>query len=139
MSASKVVDLRKLLAARFPHPSPSPTTVLSTGVEVLDRIAGHGLPKSAITELITPHISAGSASLIHALLRSAKRNQHFSFFARTFSFLDRLYHYPEAVSFSRRNIFAQCSVTERERLGKRCVPSDFTPKARKPRSVITLT
>src|SRR5438132_2845302 len=77
MSASKVVDLRKLLAARFPHPSPSPTTVLLTGVEVLDRIAGHGLPKSAITELITPHISAGSASLIHALLRSAQRARHF--------------------------------------------------------------
>ncbi len=77
MSASKVVDLRKLLAARFPHPSPPPTTVLSTGVEVLDRIAGDGLPKSAITELITPHLSAGSASLIHALLRSVKRDQHF--------------------------------------------------------------
>ena len=77
MSANKVVDLRKLLAARFPHPSPPPTTLLSTGVEVLDRITGGGLPKSVITELITPHLSAGSASLIHALLRSAKRDQHF--------------------------------------------------------------
>src|SRR5947208_2796522 len=77
MSASKVVDLRKLLAARFPHSSPAPTTILSTGVEVLDRIAGGGLPKSAITELIAPKPSAGSASLIHALLRSAQRDQHF--------------------------------------------------------------
>src|SRR5438067_4794028 len=77
MSASKVVDLRKLLAARFPHPSPPPTTILSTGVEVLDRIAGGGLPKSAITELIAPKASAGSASLIHALLRSAQCDQHF--------------------------------------------------------------
>src|SRR5947207_10554738 len=77
MSASKVVDLRKLLAARFPHPSSPPTTVLSTGVEVLDRIGGGGLPKSAITELIAPTLSAGSASLIHALLRSAQHNQHF--------------------------------------------------------------
>ena len=77
MSASKVVDLRKLLAARFPHPSPPPTTVLSTGVEVFDRIGGGGLPKSAITELIAPTLSAGSASLIHGLLRSAQHNQHF--------------------------------------------------------------
>ena len=77
MSASKVVDLRKLLAARFPHPSPPPTTILSTGVEVLDRITGGGLPKSAITELIAPKASAGSASLIHALLRSAQCDQHF--------------------------------------------------------------
>src|SRR5438132_2892164 len=77
MSASKVVDLRKLLAARFPHPSPAPTSVLATGIKVLDRIAGGGLPKSAITELIAPKASAGSASLIHALLRSAQRDQHF--------------------------------------------------------------
>ena len=77
MSARKVVDLRKLLAARFPHPSPPPTTILPTGVEVLDRLGGGGLPKSAITELISPKLSAGSASLIHALLRSAQRDQHF--------------------------------------------------------------
>ena len=77
MPANKVVDLRKLLAARFPHPSPPPTTVLSTGVEVLDQIGGGGLPKSAITELIAPTLSAGSASLIHGLLRSAQQNQHF--------------------------------------------------------------
>jgi hypothetical protein len=77
MSARNVVDLRKLLAARFPHPSPPPTSVLTTGVEFLDRIAGGGLPKSAITELISPKLSAGSASLIHALLRSAQRDRHF--------------------------------------------------------------
>ena len=77
MSARNIVDLRKLLAARFPHPSLPATTVLLTGVEVLDRIAGGGLPKSAITELISPKASAGSASLIHALLRSAQRDNHF--------------------------------------------------------------
>src|SRR5437588_7102145 len=77
MSASKVVDLRKLLSARFHHPAPAPTSVLTTGVELLDRITGGGLPKSAITELISPKASAGSASLIHALLRSAQCDQHF--------------------------------------------------------------
>jgi hypothetical protein len=77
MSASKVVDLRKLLAARFPHPFAPATSLLPTGIEVLDRIAGGGLPKSALTELISPSASGGSASLIHALLRSAQRDQHF--------------------------------------------------------------
>jgi hypothetical protein len=77
MSAKNIVDLRKLLAARFPHPSPPPTSVLSTGIEFLDQITGGGFPKSAITELISPHPSAGSASLIHALLRSAQRDRHF--------------------------------------------------------------
>ena len=77
MSASKVVDLRKLLAARFPHPSLPPATILPTGVEFLDQIAGGGLPKSAIIELISPRASAGSASLIHTLLRSAQRDRHF--------------------------------------------------------------
>ena len=77
MSASKVVDLRKLLAARFPHPFLPPATVLPTGVEFLDQIAGGGLPKSAIMELISPNASAGSASVIHALLRSAQQDRHF--------------------------------------------------------------
>ena len=43
----------------------------------LDQSGGGGLPKSAITELISPKRSAGSASLVHALLRSAQRDQHF--------------------------------------------------------------
>jgi hypothetical protein len=77
MSARNIIDLRKLLAARFPHPSPSPSSVLPTGNQLLDQIAGGGLPKSAITELITPQHSAGSASLIHALLQSAERDRHF--------------------------------------------------------------
>src|SRR2546430_2438759 len=77
MEAAKIVDLRKLLAARFPQPSSPAASVLSTGVEFLDQIVGGGLPKNAITELISPKLSAGSASLIHALLRTARRNQHF--------------------------------------------------------------
>ena len=75
--AGSIVDLRKLLAERFPHPTAAPTSVLPTGVQFLDQTIGGGFPKSAITELIAPKLSAGSASLIHALLRSAKRDQHF--------------------------------------------------------------
>jgi hypothetical protein len=74
----KIVDLRKLLTERFPHtPAPATTCHLITGLSFLDQAIGGGLPKGAITELISPRISAGSASLIHALLESAQRDCYF--------------------------------------------------------------
>ena len=74
----KIGDLRKLLAERFPHTSGSATTRrLITGLSFLDQATGGGLPKGAITELISPRASAGSASLIHALLQSGQQNHYF--------------------------------------------------------------
>jgi hypothetical protein len=69
MASGKVVDLRNLLAERFPHAPALAPTCFVTGLSCLDRAAGGGLPKSAITELISPQISAGSASIIHVLLQ----------------------------------------------------------------------
>jgi hypothetical protein len=77
VAAGNIVDLRRLLAERFPRPFPPGAAVLETGLSFLDQIAGGGLPKSAITELIAPKRNAGSASLVHGLLRSAQRDQHF--------------------------------------------------------------
>jgi len=72
MAASgKVVDLRNLLTERFPHPPVSKQGRLITGLSFLDQPIGGGLPKGSITELISPQVSAGSASLIHALIQSA--------------------------------------------------------------------
>jgi hypothetical protein len=78
MTASgKILDLQKLLAERFPHaPAVAPMRFV-TGLSFLDQAIGGGLPKSAITELITPKASAGSAWLIHLLLRSAHRDKYF--------------------------------------------------------------
>src|SRR5438477_3749269 len=73
----KIIDLRKLLAERFPHaPSVAPACLV-TGLSFLDQAIGGGLPKGAITELISPRISAGSASLVHMLLQAAHRNRYF--------------------------------------------------------------
>jgi hypothetical protein len=72
----KIIDLRKLLAERFPQVPAIASTRLITGLPFLDQAIGGGLPKGGITELISPRASAGSASLIHALLQSAPRN-HF--------------------------------------------------------------
>jgi recA bacterial DNA recombination protein len=72
-----IVDLRNLLAERFPHSPLSPLARLPTGLANIDSQIGGGLPKGAITELISPHISAGSASLIAALLQAAWTGRYF--------------------------------------------------------------
>ncbi len=77
VTAAAIIDLRKALTERFPQRSQPATTVLPTHLSVLDAITGGGFPKSAITELISPRTSAGSASLIHSLIRFAQRDQHF--------------------------------------------------------------
>lgn len=76
-TSGKIVDLRNLLAERFPHAPLSPTTRLVTGLPFLDSVIGGGLPKGAITESISPQISAGSASLISVLLQAAHRDRYF--------------------------------------------------------------
>ena len=78
MAASgKIIDLRKLLAERFPHPRAIAATHLVTGLSFLDESSGGGLPRGAITELMSPRKSAGSASLIHALVEAAHRDNYF--------------------------------------------------------------
>src|SRR5437016_5768492 len=72
-----IIDLRKALSERFPQRPAPAASVLTTGLSLLDQTSGGGLPINAITELITPKRSSGSASLIHALLQSAQRDRHF--------------------------------------------------------------
>jgi hypothetical protein len=74
---SKMVDLRNLLAQRFPQSFLSSATFLTTGLRALDHVIGGGLPKGAITELISPHPSAGSGLLIYSLLEAARRDRFF--------------------------------------------------------------
>jgi hypothetical protein len=73
----KIIDLRKLLSERFPQTTTAASACLATGLSFLDQAIDGGLPKGAITELISPQISAGSASLIHALLEAAHRDRYF--------------------------------------------------------------
>jgi hypothetical protein len=73
----KIIDLRALLAERFPSIPSKQSNVLTTSLSTLDPMIGGGLPKGAITELISPRMSAGTASLIAALLRAAHRDGYF--------------------------------------------------------------
>ncbi|HMG06730.1 MAG TPA: hypothetical protein VK581_14825 [Chthoniobacterales bacterium] len=76
-ASSKIVDLRNLLTERFPH-QPAPASArLTTGLPAIDQAIRGGLPKSAITELSSSRISAGSALLLCALLQSAQRDGYF--------------------------------------------------------------
>jgi len=75
--SEKIIDLRNLLANRFPLPPRPAPTRLVTGLATFDQSIGHGLPKGAITELISPRGRAGSASLVHAFIRAAYRDQYF--------------------------------------------------------------
>jgi hypothetical protein len=76
---NKIVDLRNLLAERFP-PSPlSRASRLQTGVAFFDAATLGGPPKGAITEVVSPALSSGSASLVHALIHAA--SQHCCFIA----------------------------------------------------------
>ena len=76
-TTAKIIDLRKLLAERFPHPAVTTATRLFTGLPFLDQPTGGGLPRGALTELISPRTSTGSASLIQALIHSAYRDNYF--------------------------------------------------------------
>ena len=77
MAGDKILDLRNLLAERFPHALSPPAIHLITGIFALDQATNGGLPKGGITELSSAHGSAGSASLIHALLQKAQRERYF--------------------------------------------------------------
>jgi hypothetical protein len=76
-ASGKIIDLRKLLAERFPHAPATAATRLVTGFSFLDESIGGGLPRGAITELMSPRKSAGSTSLIHALVEAAHRDNYF--------------------------------------------------------------
>jgi len=73
----KIIDLRRLLVERFPHAPATAATHLVTGSFFLDECTSGGLPRGAITELICPRTSAGSASLIHAMVHAAHRDNYF--------------------------------------------------------------
>ncbi|HEX4640801.1 MAG TPA: hypothetical protein VH252_05410 [Chthoniobacterales bacterium] len=75
-ASNRIIQLRQVLAERFPQTGAQPEGRLATGIPVIDEAIG-GLPKSAITELTAPQLSAGTALLIHTLLENAHRHAFF--------------------------------------------------------------
>jgi hypothetical protein len=77
MAASRIIDLRKLLAERFPQEPLPPTGRLVTGLPIFDETLEGGLTKGAITELTSAPGNAGSATIIATLLQRAGRDRSF--------------------------------------------------------------
>jgi hypothetical protein len=77
MAANRIIDLRTLLAERFPQEPLPPADRFSTGLPAFDETLGGGLTKGAITELSSAPPNAGSASIIAALLQRACREHYF--------------------------------------------------------------
>ncbi len=77
MAASSIIDLRKLLAERFPQEQLPPGDRLVTGLGIFDQRLDGGLTKGAITELSSASPNAGSASIIAALLYRAAYDRSF--------------------------------------------------------------
>jgi hypothetical protein len=76
-ASDKIIHLRQLLAERFPQISAAVDQRFPTGVPAMDDVTGGGLPKSAIIELTSPNLSAGSALFTHALLQNAHQRGFF--------------------------------------------------------------
>src|SRR3954468_83961 len=76
-ASSKILDLRHLLAERFPQTFTPAADCLTTGLPVIDEVIGGGLRQGAITGLSSPTPSAGSALLLYALLENARRSGYF--------------------------------------------------------------
>lgn len=77
MVAGKIIDLRKLLAERFPQEALPAGQRWPTDLPLFDAALAGGLTKGAITELSSPAPHAGSATLLALLLRRAWRERYF--------------------------------------------------------------
>jgi hypothetical protein len=66
----KIIELRQILAERYPRQTDIGSWCLPTGWPPLDSLLGGGLPKGAITQLLIPHISSGGTMVLHEIIEA---------------------------------------------------------------------
>jgi hypothetical protein len=66
----KIIELRKVLAERYPQPTGVHSLFIPTGWFPLDSLLGGGLPKGSITQLLIPNISSGGAIVLHEIIEA---------------------------------------------------------------------
>jgi hypothetical protein len=81
-ASSSIVELRNLLATRFPQSrfGLAPRRLkenVATGVPGLDRLLGGGLPRGEFTELVASSSGSGSVEVLHELLRQIAGHRQF--------------------------------------------------------------
>jgi hypothetical protein len=69
-ASPKIIELRKVLAERFPNDPVLPSPSLPTGWSPLDSILGGGLPRGGITQLVIPNLSSGGMLVLHEIIQS---------------------------------------------------------------------
>jgi hypothetical protein len=73
MAADKIIELRKILAERFPHDSVPVSSLLPMGLDYLDQLTGGGLPRGSVTQLAVPGTSSGGALILHEIINALHR------------------------------------------------------------------
>jgi hypothetical protein len=71
--ANKIIQLRKILAERFPQGTLPTSTFLSTGVNGLDHSLGGGLRTGSVAQVVVPCPSGGSALLLHDIIQTMQQ------------------------------------------------------------------
>jgi hypothetical protein len=66
----KIIELRQILAERYPQPTGSSSFYLPTGWSPIDSLLGGGLRKGAITQLLVPNLSSGGALVLHEIIEA---------------------------------------------------------------------
>ena len=69
-ASPKIIELRKILAERYPQQTGTRSLCTPTGWSPLDSLLGGGLPKGAITQLVIPNISSGGAIVLHEIIEA---------------------------------------------------------------------
>lgn len=73
MPSPKIIELRRVLAERFPPQSVS-SFCTPTGWNWFDSALGGGLPKGAITQFVVPKISSGGTLVLHEIIDARCRD-----------------------------------------------------------------
>jgi hypothetical protein len=69
-ASPKIIELRRILAERYPRQTNSRSWRIPTGWPPLDSLLGGGLPKGAITQLLIPNISSGGTIVLHEIIEA---------------------------------------------------------------------
>jgi hypothetical protein len=64
----KIIELRQILAERYPQQTVAPALCIPTGWAPLDSLLGGGLPKGAITQFLIPNTSSGGTTVLHEII-----------------------------------------------------------------------
>ena len=72
--AGKIIELRQLLAARFPPQQMPVPLVIPTGVEQLDASLEGNLSQGSVVQIVAPLPSCGSALLLHTVIAATNHS-----------------------------------------------------------------